>query len=132
MKSSATTMAENHKNMKYCNTLFEILVADMVDVSIEGSENKCMRDDSPLSNIRQRKGKQVKKTSKGKFKASVKKDNFTKEMADSSHRKGESYKRKLLLLSNQPRHRYLLQRGMSMTTQKANNELSTIYIYRRF
>lgn len=69
MKSS--TMAENHKNMKYCNTLFEILVADMVDVSIEGSENKCMRDDSPLSNIRQRKGKQVKKTSKGKFKASV-------------------------------------------------------------
>ncbi|KAH0633287.1 hypothetical protein KY284_036073 [Solanum tuberosum] len=66
IKSSETTTAENRRRRKSGDAVFEMPNADVVDVSIEVSEHECVGEDSPL-------GKQVKKTSKRKPKASISK-----------------------------------------------------------
>ncbi|KAG5585860.1 hypothetical protein H5410_046294 [Solanum commersonii] len=65
MKSSETT-AKNRRRRKSGDAAFEMPNADVIDVSIEVSEHECVGEDSPL-------GKQVKKTSKRKPKASTSK-----------------------------------------------------------
>ncbi|KAK4721754.1 hypothetical protein R3W88_011987 [Solanum pinnatisectum] len=77
------------------DALFEMPATDVVDVSIEGSEHECVGEDSPLGNVREKKGKRVKKTSKGKAKASVvKKVTSAKEKGDDLHSGRESSKRR--------------------------------------
>ncbi|KAH0640259.1 hypothetical protein KY285_036845 [Solanum tuberosum] len=79
MKSTETTTAENRRRRRSGDTVFEMPTDDIVNVSIEVSEHKCVGEDSPLGDVRKEKGKQVKKTSKRKSKASaVTKGNPTK------------------------------------------------------
>ncbi|KAH0722611.1 hypothetical protein KY290_005260 [Solanum tuberosum] len=95
MKSSETTTAENRRKRKYGDAVFEMLVVDVVDVSIESSENECVREESPLGNIIKEKGKQVKKINKRKSKASVsKKVDSEKEKGKDSQKRREPSKRK--------------------------------------
>ncbi|KAH0784278.1 hypothetical protein KY290_003876 [Solanum tuberosum] len=61
MKSSATMIAERRKERKSGNVLFEIPDTDIVDVSIDGSENEGVEED-----YEEKRGKQVKEPSKGK------------------------------------------------------------------
>ncbi|KAH0637141.1 hypothetical protein KY289_037056 [Solanum tuberosum] len=95
MKSSETTTVENRMRRRYGDTVFEMPTDDVVDVSIELSEHECVGEDSPLGDVRKEKGKQVKKTSKRKSRASpVKKVNPTKGKGNDSQKRREPSKRK--------------------------------------
>ncbi|KAH0737966.1 hypothetical protein KY290_036671 [Solanum tuberosum] len=101
IKSSETTTAENRRRRKSGDAVFEMPNADVVDVSIEVSEHECVGEDSPL-------GKQVKKTSKRKPKASIsKRGDPTKEKGKDSQRGGNHprEREKLLLYSSIPLRR---------------------------
>ncbi|KAG5614779.1 hypothetical protein H5410_014603 [Solanum commersonii] len=95
MKSSETTTKENQRRRRSGDVAFELPTDDVVDVSIDASKNECVDEDSPLANVKKGKGKQVKKTGKGKFRATmVKKINPTKGKGNDSQKKWESLKRK--------------------------------------
>ncbi|KAH0638715.1 hypothetical protein KY285_035301 [Solanum tuberosum] len=94
MKSSEITTAENRRR-RSGDMVFELPTDDVVDVSIEVSENEYVDEDTPLVATKKGKRKQVKKAGKGKSRTStIKKANTTKGKGNDSQKKRELSKRK--------------------------------------
>ncbi|KAH0632621.1 hypothetical protein KY284_035407 [Solanum tuberosum] len=94
IKLSETTTAENQRR-RSGDMVFELPTDDVVDVSIKVFKNESVDEDTPLDAAKKGKGKQVKKTGKGKSRTSiVKKADTTKGKGNDSQKKREPSKRK--------------------------------------